>query len=256
MDTARVILVTGAASGIGRATALLFAQRGWTVLANDLRADALETLAQQAQGRLLALPGDVATRAGATAIAEGAAALADGRLDALFNCAGLIEMGPHAGLDPARVDRLLAVNVHGVLHCIDALRPLLRHGRDAHIVNMGSASAEYGVPELAAYSASKFFVRGLSEALNLEFEAEGIQLSVVVAAYVATPMIHGAERQAGSVRRLGTRLTAEAVAETVWRAVHGRRSVWHVGRDARLTHWAVRLLGARSRWLVGRLARD
>jgi NAD(P)-dependent dehydrogenase (short-subunit alcohol dehydrogenase family) len=252
-DTPRHILITGAASGIGRATALLFAQRGWRVLANDINAPALQALVQAGGAAIVPLPGDVSTRAGAQALAAQAAAHTGGTLDALFNCAGLLAMGPHAAIAPERIDRLLAVNVNGVVHGIDALRPLLLRGRDPHIVSMCSASAEYGVPDHAVYSASKFFVRGLTEALDIEFARDGIQVSAVLVSYVRTPMVLQADVQAASVARLGVKVAPERVAATVWRAVHGRRTLWRVGLDAKLLNLAVRLLGGASRGLLRRL---
>lgn len=186
------ILITGAASGIGRATALLFAERGWRVLACDRHATALQAVASRGGAAIVPFVGDVSTREGAAALVEAAVHAAGGRLNCLFNCAGLLAMGPHPTIDPQRVDALMAVNVNGVVHCIDAALPALQATPGAHIVNMSSTSAEYGTPDLAVYSASKFFVRGLTEALNIEFAPLGIHVSSVVVAYVQTPMVQQA----------------------------------------------------------------
>jgi NAD(P)-dependent dehydrogenase (short-subunit alcohol dehydrogenase family) len=246
------ILITGAASGIGRATALLFAERGWRVLACDRNAAALQELARKAGAAVVPITGDVSTRAGATALVQAAIQAAGGRLNCLFNCAGLLAMGPHPTIAPARIDELLAVNVHGVLNCIDAAMPALQATTGAHIVNMSSTSAEYGSPDLAVYSASKFFVRGLTEALNIEFEPKGIQVSDVVVAYVRTPMVEQAEVKARSVELLGVKATPEQVARTVWRATHGNRTHWRVGKEAIALAFLARLLGPFARLLVRR----
>jgi len=248
--TPRSILVTGAASGIGRATALLFAQRGWRVLACDRDADALAEVARAGGAAVLPFVGDLGTRAGATALVQRAIDAAGGRLDCLFNCAGLLAMGPHASIAPQRIDELIDVNVKGVVHCIDAALPALRATPGAHIVTMCSTSAEYGVPDLAVYSASKFFVRGLTEALDIEFEPLGIQVSAVLVAYVQTPMVQQAAVKARSIDILGVKATPDRVAHTVWRAAHGRRTLWRLGKEAVAMGLLARLLGGWTRRLV------
>jgi NAD(P)-dependent dehydrogenase (short-subunit alcohol dehydrogenase family) len=156
MPDRKTILVTGAGSGIGRATARLFAARGWRIAAVDVNAAALDSLAVEIGPLVVKIVGDVSTREGADAVVAAATAVTGGGLDCLFNCAGLLEMGPHHSIPRARIDRLIAVNVNGVVNCIDAALPALRATPDACIVNMSSVSAEYGTPDLAAYSASKF----------------------------------------------------------------------------------------------------
>jgi short-subunit dehydrogenase len=134
--------------------------------------------------------------------------------------------------------------VKGVIHTIDAAVPFLRQTPGAHLVAMSSTSAEYGAPEHAVYSATKFFVRGLTEALNIEYRAHGIQVSAIYVAYVQTAMVFDAAVKPASIDRLGVKVTPQQVAETVWKAVHGNRVHWRIGLDARLINLAVRLLGA------------
>ena len=131
-----------------------------------------------------------------------------------------------------------------MIHTIDAAFPFLARTPGAHMVAMGSTSAEYGSPQHAVYSATKFFVRGLTEALNIEYRAHGIQVSAIYVAYVQTGMVFDARVKPASIERLGVKVTPQQVAETVWKAVHGRRVHWRVGLDARLINLAVRLLGA------------
>ncbi len=94
---------------------------------------------------------------------------------------------------------------------------------------MSSGSSLYGTPELAVYSATKFAVSGLTEALNIEFEQFDIYVSDVLAPYVQTPMITDSKVQASSVGRLGVRILPEQVAAVVWKASHSRRIHWKVG---------------------------
>lgn len=247
MKTQKTILVTGAASGIGRMTSLLFASRGWQVAAADVNAVALNRLAAELGDKVIPIVGDISTRDGAQAIVNAATAGTGGKLDCLFNCAGLLEMGPHVNISHERADRLIDVNVKGVVNCIDAAFSALAATPGSHIVSMSSTSAEYGTPDHAIYSASKFFVRGLTEALNIEFEPHGIQVSAILVAYVQTPMVLDASVKAASVERLGVKVKPEDVAKIVWKAAHANRVLWRVGVDARVLNIAVRLLGSWSR---------
>jgi short-subunit dehydrogenase len=94
---------------------------------------------------------------------------------------------------------------------------------------MGSASGVYGVPDLAIYSSSKFFVRGLTEALSLELESEGVVVTDLMPLYVDTPMVRSQTYRAGSLETFGARLTPRRIAEVAWAAVHGGRVHWRPG---------------------------
>lgn len=247
MSALKTILVTGAASGIGRATTKLFASRGWRVVAVDVNEPALKALVGEASEFVVPIVGDVGTRDGASAILASAVTGTGGTLDCLFNCAGLLEMGPHHSIPPERVDHMLAVNINGVVNCIDAALPILRATSGAHIVNMSSAAAEYGMPDLAAYSASKFFVRGFTEALNIELEPLGIQVSAVLVAYVRTPMVTEAKVKATLIEKAAIKKEPEQVAEVVWQAAHGSKVLWRVGPDAFVLNAASRIFGTSVR---------
>jgi len=121
---------------------------------------------------------------------------------------------------------VLNVNVKGVLNGIHAALPYLRCTGAGHIVTMSSAAAVYGVPDEAVYSASKFAVRALTEALDIEFEPLGVRVSDVMVAYINTPMVTAATVQAKSIELLGVNVEAGQVAETVWQAVHGSKVHW------------------------------
>ena len=142
-----------------------------------------------------------------------------------------------------------------MIHTIDAAFPFLRQTPDAHVVAMASTSAEYGSPQHAVYSATKFFVRGLTEALNIEYREHGIQVSAVYVAYVQTGMVFDAKVKPATIDRLGVKITPQRVAATVWKAVHGRRVHWRVGLDARLINYTVRLLGSGVAPVFARLTR-
>ena len=255
MSRRKSIFITGAAAGIGAETARLFASRGWLVGASDVDGAALASLQRElGADKLITRVADVRDFAAVeTAIGEFASA-ADGQLDAVFANAGVLFMGPHENITRAQKDLLVDVNVRGVLHTFDAAFPFLRQTPGAHALAMCSTSAEYGAPEHAVYSATKFFVRGLTEALNIEYRRHDIQVSAIYVAYVRTGMVFDAKVKPASIERMGVKVTPGQVAETAWRAVHGNRSHWRVGADARLMNWATRLLGSRtaavSAWLM------
>jgi NAD(P)-dependent dehydrogenase (short-subunit alcohol dehydrogenase family) len=142
------------------------------------------------------------------------------KMSALFNCAGILRMGRFEEVPPAECQRQVDVNLMGVVNGIHACLPALERSRGV-IVNMSSGSAVYGSPELAVYSATKFAVRALTEALDIEFRRKGVRVCDVMPGYVDTPMVSSQETPAKTVSRIGVKLTAEDVAELVWKAAHG-----------------------------------
>jgi len=226
----RSIFITGAASGIGRETALLFASRGWRVGLFDVNEQALAQVAREAgEGRALARRLDVRDLADYRAAVAAFSEWTGGRMDALFNCAGIMRMGPFAEVPIEEHVRTIEINVTGVVHGIHLALPLLRATPGAHVLSMGSASGVYGVPDLATYSASKFFIRGLTEGLNIELERHGIVVTDLMPLYVDTPMVQSQTYRAGSLETFGARLTPREIAELAWKAIHGRRVHWRTG---------------------------
>lgn len=221
------IFITGAASGIGRESARIFAAKGWRIGLCDRDTTALDGLCCELGAAASIHVADVRD---ATALSDALAAFSgdEGGLDALFNSAGVLEMRAFADTDLDRLKNIVDINVLGVINGIHAALPWLRRGRDPHIVNMSSVSAIYGIPEEAIYSASKFAVRGLTEALNIELEGAGIWVSDVMVAYVATPMVLDASSKAKSVDILGVNVGPAQVADTVYAAATGRKVHWFV----------------------------
>ncbi len=242
------IFITGAASGIGRETALLFAGRGWQVGAADVDEEGLARLAREiGTDRCLAARLDVRDLACYHERIAAFGAWTGGRMDALFNCAGIMRMGPFDQVAIEEHVRTVEINVIGVLHGIHAALDLLKATPGSHIVSMGSASGLYGVPDLASYSASKFFVRGLTEALNIELERHGITVTDLMPLYVNTPMVQAQEYRAGSLQTFGARLTPQQIAGIVWKAVHGRKVHWVPGLMLRMLNYLGNVLPFLSR---------
>jgi len=247
------IFITGAAAGIGCETARLFAGNGWRVGACDVNADALTALQQELGERIVTYQTDVRDRAAVAAAIADFTSRDDGRLGAVFANAGVLFMGPDETLTPAQKDLLVDVNARGVIHTVDAAFPCLARTPGSCLVAMASTSAEYGSPLHAVYSATKFFVRGLTEALAIEYRAHDIRVAGIYVSYVQTSMVLDAPVRPPSIDRLGVRVPPQRVAQTVWKAVHGRRVHWRIGLDARAVHFAVRLLGAGVAPLYARL---
>ncbi len=230
----KTIFVSGAASGIGRASAHLFAARGWFVGCYDVDVDGARAVAAEigvnaTHGRL-----DVTNEESwKTALADFEKA-GRGDLDVLFLSAGILRMGRFEDVSPAECRSQLEVNVMGVVLGIQAALPLLTKTPNSAVVTMSSASAIYGQPELAVYSASKFAVRAITEALDVELRGRGIRVTDVMPSYVDTPMVRAQTYRAKTMDTLGVKLTAEDVAEVVWKAAHGSRLHWFVNANMRV----------------------
>lgn len=224
MRNDKAVFITGAAAGIGRATALTFARRGYTVGAYDLDEAGLASLAEEI-GRIGATAhtghldvtdiDEMATR-----VSEFAAKAGD-RLDVMVNNAGIMKAGSFQDIDVHAHFAEIDVNTKGVVNGLHAAFPLLRATANSVVVNLASASAIYGQAELANYSATKFFVRGLTEALDLEWGRYGIRVIAVWPLYVQTAML--SDVSTGTTRSLGVRLTAQDVADAIVAAVEPSR---------------------------------
>jgi NAD(P)-dependent dehydrogenase (short-subunit alcohol dehydrogenase family) len=220
MPVTRAVFITGAAAGIGRATALNFARNGYTVGGYDIDEVGLRALANDVEalggkavtGHLdVTDPDEMAQR-----LAEFTAATG-GRLNVMINNAGIMRTGRFEDIDlPAQLNEI-DINTKGVVNGIYAAFPYLRATPNPVVVNLASASAIYGQAELATYSATKFFVRGLTEALDLEWNRYDIRVIAMWPLYVNTAMTENVKT--GTTDSLGIRLTAQDVADAIVAAV-------------------------------------
>lgn len=213
------MLISGAASGIGAATARLFHARGWRVGLLDVDEGALAALAAELGGAWHA-PLDVVDAAAVQAAVAEFCAQGGGQLRLLFNAAGILRTGAFVDIELEQHTRLVQINVLGVLNLCHAAFAYLKATPGAQVINMGSASALYGVPQLASYSASKFAVRGLTEALELEWREYGIRVGDLMPPFVDTPMVRSQAQRPAVMQRLGVRLEAEQIAEAAWKQAH------------------------------------
>ena len=196
----RVVVITGASSGLGRATAVAFAATGARVVLAARRAEALEDAAAECRaggGGALAVPADVADPAAVEALAQAAEA-AFGRVDVWINAAGVLHFGRVEDTPRDVLERVLAVNLAGT---IDGARTALRRFRaqgSGVLINVGSVLGVVGQPYSAAYVASKFAVRGLSESLRQELHDQPrIHVCTVLPAAIDTPAYQHAANHMG-----------------------------------------------------------
>lgn len=233
------VLVTGAAAGIGRAVARHFLAEGWQVGAIDRDAHGLKDLAEEAaSARLWTQVCDVADGKALSASIAGFMTATGGRLDLLVNNAGVLVTGDFEAVAPERYDALIDVNIKAVVRGCHAALPFLMTTPGARVINLCSASAAYGTPAFAVYSASKFAVRGLTEALDAEWRRHGVRVMAVWPLFVGTNMLVGHE-QRSALQRMGVHLGPEDVARVVARAARCPRWWPQV-------HWSVGLRGAVS----------
>jgi NAD(P)-dependent dehydrogenase (short-subunit alcohol dehydrogenase family) len=245
------IFITGAASGIGRATAILFAGRGWRVGLADIDAAGLATTqallpAGMGDGYIM----DVRDRAAWVAALDAFTAPAGGALDVLFNNAGIGTGGALIDTGFDAIDRTIAINLTGVINGAKIGHAYLARSPRGCLLNIASASAIYGSAGLATYSATKFAVRGLSEALDGEWARDGIRVRDLVPAFIETPLLDGPSGDkpgVGTIRQTvaaaGLEVTpVAAAAQAAWDAVHGTRLHTYVGRTARVMAVAARLM--------------
>jgi NADP-dependent 3-hydroxy acid dehydrogenase YdfG len=249
----RVAVITGAGSGIGRATALALAKRGCHLALADIdptglkeTAWMLSTLGVRITTHVLDVADRAAVRAFPALVHD-----AHKRVDLLVNNAGVALGGSFEQVDEDDFDWLMDINFNGVVRMTRAFLPLLRASEEARIVNVSSIYGIVSPPGQAAYSASKFAVRGFSNALRHELEGSTVAVSVVHPGGVATAIAKNARVPPGAPpeeiargRKLSEkllRLAPETAGEIIVRGIERRQARILVGNDARFVSLLERL---------------
>jgi NAD(P)-dependent dehydrogenase (short-subunit alcohol dehydrogenase family) len=254
-DAQKSIFVTGAGSGIGRATAQLFAERGWFVGLFDVNTQGLEeTSAMLPEGQRISMAFDVRDRAGWKRAVETFGQATNRRMHVLFNNAGVGKGGPIEEMPEGDIDLVLDVNLKGVINGVNAALPLLRETPGARIVNTASVAGIFGAPNLAVYCATKFGVRGLTEALDVEFSRYGVRVASLMPWFIDTAILDGMSAD-GSNRRIRDSLIenktviypVRMAAERAWDAAHGKDIHYMVGAEAEKARFFARFFPAAMR---------
>ncbi len=252
-----VAVLTGAGSGIGRATALSLAQRGCHLALADINSQGLlETaalvspLGVQVSQHVL----DVASRDQVSAL-PAAVMQVHGRTDILINNAGVAIGGTFEQVSEADFDWLMEINFHGVVRMTRAFMPLLRGSDKARIVNISSLYGLLSPPGQSAYSASKFAVRGFSNALRHELAGSPIGVTVVHPGGVATSIARSARTPAGAppaevsraiaLTEKMLRMPADQAGEIIVSGIERERERVLVGNDAKIAALLERLMPVR-----------
>jgi len=243
-DDRRFLFVTGGASGIGRATAELFAERGWFVGAVDIEVDGLASLQRKlGEASCFTRRLDVSDKDAFDRVMAEFSEASGGRLDLLFNNAGIGAGGWFDEVPYEVAMRVLAVNFIGVVNGVYAATPLLKKTPNSLCFSTASSAALFGMPRTAMYAASKFAVKGLTEALSVELARFGGRAADVLPALVDTPILDATldyssgERPGVAMRSTATpdgamRLVSpEEVAELVWQAYGSDRLHWYIPEE-------------------------
>jgi len=257
MNERRSIFITGGGSGIGRAVALYFAERGWfTGIADNNEEGMEDTLGLIEGGLKYAHLLDVRDRAGWPVALAAFSTAAGGRIDAVFNNAGIGHGGPLVEQSDEEIVALLDVNLKGVIYGAQAAHPhLKRTAPGSTLINTASLAGIVGAPNLSVYCATKWAVRGLTQSLDAEWAGDGIKVSALCPGFIDTPIIEQTSASSNqSVKEnlidAGVEVSpVSAVPQVVWEAVHGDRLDYTVGRSAR----RLRLL---QRFLPGRVRKE
>lgn len=223
------IFITGASAGIGKATALLFVKQGWFVGVADINEAGLEELKKSASGKIgFSSPLDVTNAEKVSSVLEAFHTAAGGRMDVLFNNAGILRTGPFETISLKDHHAILNINAGGIINCTYRAFPYLKKNGGSWLINMASVAAIIGAPTEATYAASKFWVRGFTEALHVEWQRYGIHVCDIMPCFVNTPMVK--QNPGKFVESVGVYITAEKVAATVWQAAKSKRLHWVIDR--------------------------
>ena len=240
--TPKSIFVSGGATGIGKAVATKFLDAGWVVGTYDIDDERLEQFQSEYPQLIIGHLDVTDAQQWEEALAD-FTSHTDGTLTVLDNNAGVIGFGDITDQDPGLIAAQVTINCTGVTLGARAAHKYLRKTPGAHLVNMGSASSIYGQPHIVPYSASKFYVQGFSQALELEWEKDDIRVVNIMPLWAKTKLASG---DAESIKRLGVNLTPEQVADKIWQAVHPsnrlirNRIMYSVGMPSLLMRYSAR----------------
>ncbi|HEX6591200.1 MAG TPA: SDR family oxidoreductase [Moraxellaceae bacterium] len=243
--------ITGAASGIGRAVAIAAAAEGAQLFLTDINAQALDAVAAEIRGsggRVLALRAlDIASHEAVQAFAD-SILKEHGAPDVLMNIAGIAIWGSVDRLQHQHWRQCVEINLMGPIHVIESFLPaMIKGGRGGHLVNVSSAAGLFGLPWHAAYSASKFGLRGISEVLRYDLRRHGIKVHLVCPGGVDTGLVQtiriaGVDTSDPEIQKFTQLFRRHAVspakaATAILKGVKAGRYMIYTSFDIRFGHW-------------------
>jgi short-subunit dehydrogenase len=259
-------LITGASQGIGKATALLFAQKGYDLVLAARQPDRLEEVAiavRKSDRQVLTIPTDITDVQQVNALAEKALDFY-GAIDVLINNAGICLTGPLENTSITDWQNIINTNVWGYIYTIQALLPHFLERAEGTIVNVGSFGGKVPLPHMTAYCTSKYAITGLTETMRLELEPKGIHVGIVQPSatnsnFLERAQFRGKDEQEASTRRqqmsdlLQTPVASksEDVAQAIWDTVKHKRSEVVVGSATTLAT-AYRFFPGLMQWVMQR----
>lgn len=243
--------ITGAASGIGRATAIAAAREGAALFLTDINEPALQKVSNE-----IRLSGGVVVEARALDVSDIEAVsafardihAAHGSMDIVMNIAGISTWGTIDKLEHKHWQQIIDINLMGPIHVMECfIPPMIRAGRGGHLVNVSSAAGLFGLPWHAAYSASKFGLRGISEVLRFDLKQHGIHVSLVCPGGVDTGLVRtinivGVNRDHPDFQKLTQHfqkhaVTPEKAAQAILKGIKNKRYMVYTSFDIAFGHW-------------------
>jgi NAD(P)-dependent dehydrogenase (short-subunit alcohol dehydrogenase family) len=252
----KVVVITGATSGIGRSVAHALVRRGARVVAagrNEAALNALQEAPAGTSGSVLTVRTDVTDRQQVMHLVQ-TAVDRFGRIDVLICSAGIYLRRPVRELTLADLERLMSVNFYGVVHCLQEVLPLMITQGSGDIAVVSTIDGKKGLPPDGAYVASKFALNGLLDVLRQELRGTGVHLSTILPGRVDTPMIEKLW-----VPAVSAKISSDRVTKTILRSIRKRRTeaiVPYLGPktlvvlsalSAPLGDWLVRVFGLEGR---------
>lgn len=252
----KTLFVTGAASGLGREVSRYFAEKGYFVGLSDMDMDGVaETAALLPEGQSSQHLLDVTDRKQWTSAVAEFGEVTGGRMDVFFNNAGIGSGGPIQSMTDDDIDRLIAVNITGVISGIRACFDMLKATPDSCVLNTASAAGIYGAAGMSVYSATKFAVRGLTEAHDVEFTDHGIKSRSLMPGFIDTNILSNVTEGSNMTGKEVLQSVGQEVSEVsiigpaAWEAVHGDKIHTTVNKTAKDLAFA-------ARWFPGRLRKQ
>lgn len=251
----KVAVVTGASSGIGRAVCFELANAKAKLILAARREEPLQALAAELPpGEALPCSADVTAAADVARLME-QTMKRFGQVDYLFNCAGIFKAGGFGGLSEDSIRQMMEINYMGTVNCIRAAIPLMRERGSGHIVTLSSLGGKYPYPGSSGYSATKFAIAGLSNALRQELKHDKIRVTAVYPSFVSTPLLHGHLKSVKKSRfyRLTGDYAPKQAAKAIVRAVGKKKRELVIPPLTRLTVPLYGLCPGLIESMVGRL---